>query len=62
MTSNNSPHEDHIGGGDGKPALSLLLSLLVMYPLTMALIVRWSDLYLILSNVCVVLMMVARWG
>lgn len=51
-----------MGGGYGKLAIALLLSLLVMYPLTMAFVVRWSDFYLNLSNLYMALMMVAPTG
>lgn len=62
MKTNDSHHEHQTGGGYGKLAIALLLSLLVMYPLTMAFVARWSDFYINLSNVYMVLMMVAPMG
>lgn len=62
MRTHESHHEDQMGGGYGKLVIALLLSLLVMYPLTMAFVVRWSDFYLNLSNVYMALMMVAPMG
>lgn len=40
MRNHDSHHEDRMGGGYGKLATALLLSFLVMYPLTMEFVVR----------------------
>ena len=49
-------------GGYGRLFLALGLSLVVMFPLTMAFVVRWSDFFLNISNFYMALMMVAPMG
>jgi hypothetical protein len=49
-------------GGYGRLALALGLSLLVMFPLTMAFVARWSHFYLNLSNFYMAVLMVAPMG
>jgi hypothetical protein len=49
-------------GGYGRLALALGLSLLVMFPLTMAFVAQWSHFYLNLSNFYMAVLMVAPMG
>lgn len=51
-----------MGSGYGKLFLALGLSLLVMFPLTMAFVNVWDDFYLNLSNFYMAVMMVAPMG
>lgn len=62
MNSSETHQEHQMGGGYGKLAIALLLGLLVMYPLTMSMVVRWNDFYINLSNFYMALMMVAPMG
>lgn len=48
--------------GYAKLILALGLSLIVMFPLTMAFVAHWSDFYLNLSNFYMAVMMVAPMG
>lgn len=49
-------------GGYGRLLLALGLSLVVMFPLSMAFVNRWSDFHLNLSNFYMAVMMVAPMG
>jgi hypothetical protein len=49
-------------GGYGRLFLALGLSLIVMFPLTMAFVARWSHFYLNLSNFYMAVAMVAPMG
>ncbi len=62
MRSHGTEHDRQMTTGYGKLALALSLSLLVMYPLTMAFVVRWSDFYINLGNFYMAVMMVAPMG
>lgn len=58
------PHEEHKmeTAGYGKLFLALGLSLVVMFPLTMAFVDRWSHFHLNLSNFYMAVLMVAPMG
>lgn len=62
MSSQESEQSGQMLGSYGKLFLALGISLLVMYVLTMALVVRWSDYYLNLSNLYMAVLMVAPMG
>lgn len=62
MDRHETQRDSKMTSGYGKLAIALVLSVLVMYPLTMAFVVRWSDFYLNLSNFCMAVMMVAPMG
>ncbi len=49
-------------GGYGRLFLALVLSVIVMFPLTMAFVNRWSDFHLNLSSFYMAVMMVAPMG
>lgn len=62
MSSQESEQSGQMLGSYGKLFLALGISLLVMYVLTMAFVVRWSDYYLNLSNLYMAVLMVAPMG
>ncbi len=54
--------QGEMGSGYGKLFISLGMSLLVMFPLTMAFVNVWGDFYLNLSNFYMAMMMLAPMG
>lgn len=62
MVMNHQGAHGRGGGNYGKLFLALGLNLLVMFPLTMAFVARWSDFHLNLSTFSMALTMVAPMG